>query len=167
MNLNPVQYFLKRYHSSELKPAELKRMLNFWFPFLVNRISIISISNDFHSMDVRLKHSFWNRNPNKSIWGGSIASALDPFFPVMMKQIILRKGIHTEFYSKAVHVEFLHKVESHLYFHFKINDAEVIEAKEKLNNSGKYENWHKADGVDDKGNVCVHGQVQVYLRKRY
>ena len=166
MIFNPAKYFLKRYHSPDLQPKELKGMLNLWFPFLVNRIQIISITKDFHEMQVRLKHSFWNRNPNKSIWGGSITSALDPFFPVMLKQIILRKGIHTEFYSKAVHVEFLHKVESHLYFHFKINDAEVMEAKEKLENSGKYESWHTADGVDDKGNVCVHGQVQVYLRKR-
>ncbi len=166
MIINPVHYFLKRYHSPNLKAKELKRMLNLWFPFLVNRIQIISIKENFHEMQVCLKHSFWNRNPNKSIWGGSITSALDPFFPVMMKQIILRKGIHTEFYSKAVHVEFLHKVESHLYFHFKINDAEVMEAEEKLVNSGKYESWHTADGVDDKGNVCVHGQVQVYLRRR-
>ena len=166
MNLNPAHYFLKRYHSSDLGPRELKRMLNLWFPFLVNRIQIISIKEDFHEMQVCLKHSFWNRNPNKSIWGGSITSTLDPFFPVMMKQIILRKGIHTDFYSKAVRVEFLHKVESNLYFHFKINDAEVMEAEEKLENSGKYESWHTANGVDDQGNICVHGQVQVYLRRR-
>ena len=166
MIVNPVKHFLKRYHSPDLQPNELQRMLNLWFPFLVNRIQIISITDDFHEMQVRLKHSFWNRNPNKSVWGGSITSALDPFFPVMMKQIILCKGIHTEFYSKVVHVEFLHKVESHLYFHFKINDSEVMEAKEKLEHNGKYESWHTADGVDDRGNVCVHGQVQVHLRKR-
>jgi uncharacterized protein with von Willebrand factor type A (vWA) domain len=166
MNLNPAHYFIKRYHSPDLKPNELKRMLNLWFPFLMNRIQIISISENFHEMQVCLKHSFWNRNPNKSIWGGSITSALDPFFPVMMKQIILRKGISTEFYSKAVHVEFLQKVESHLYFHFKIDNIEVKEAKEKLEKNGKYENWYSADGVDNKGNVCVKGRVQVYLRKR-
>ena len=166
MNLNPAHYFIKRYHSPDLRPKELKRMLNLWFPFLMNRIQIISISNDFHEMQVCLKHSFWNRNPNKSVWGGSITSALDPFFPVMMKQIILRNGISTEFYSKAVHVEFLHKVETHLNFHFKIDNVEIKEALEKLEKSGKYENWHSADGVDNMGNVCVKGRVQVYLRKR-
>ena len=166
MNLNPAHYFIKRYHSPDLSPKELKRMLNLWFPFLMNRIQIISISNDFHEMQVCLKHSFWNRNPNKSVWGGSITSALDPFFPVMMKQIILRRGISTEFYSKAVHVEFLHKVVTHLNFHFKIDNMEVKEALETLEKSGKYENWHSADGVDNKGNVCVKGRVQVYLRKR-
>jgi len=166
MILNPMHYFLKRYHSPDLRTGELKKMLNFWFPFLVNRIHIISIAENFHEMQVCLKHSFWNSNPNKSIWGGSITSALDPFFPIMMKQIILRKGIHTEFYSKAIHVEFLQKVESHLYFHFKINDIEVKEAEEKLKNNGKYESWHLADGIDSKGNICVHGRVQVYLRTR-
>ena len=166
MNFSPAHYFIKRYHSPDLKPKELKRMLNLWFPFLMNRIQIKSINEDFHEMQVCLRHSFWNRNPNKSVWGGSITSALDPFFPVMMKQIVLRKGISTEFYSKAVHVEFLQKVKTHLNFHFKIDNIEVKEALEKLENTGKYENWHSADGVDNKGNICVKGRVQVYLRKR-
>ena len=50
MNLNPTHYFLKRYHSPDLKADELRRMLNFWFPFLVNRIRIISITDDFHKI---------------------------------------------------------------------------------------------------------------------
>ncbi len=41
-----------------------------------------------------------------------------------------------------------------------------MEAKEKLVKSGKYESWYSADGVDAKGNICVHGRVQVYLRTR-
>ena len=141
-------------------------MLNFWFPFLVNRIRIISIADDFHEMQVRLKHSFWNRNPNKSVWGGSIASALDPFFPVMMKQIILRRGTSTDFFSKAIHVEFVRVVETNIFFQFKITEPEVINAEKMLNNDGKYEGWHFVSGVDIKGNVCVNGKVQVYLKKR-
>ena len=166
MKLNPSHYFLKRYHSPTLKADELKRMLNLWFPFLVNRIRIISIADDFHEMQVRLKHSFWNRNPNKSVWGGSIASALDPFFPVMMKQIILRRGISTDFFSKAIHVEFVRMVESHVSFHFIITKSEVMETIKILNNDSKYEGWHSVDGIDINGNICVHGKVQIYLRKR-
>ena len=166
MIINPVHYLLKRYHSPNLQPEELKRMLNLWLPFLVNRIRIISIADDFHEMQVRLKHSFWNCNPNKSVWGGSIASALDPFFPVMMKQIILHRGTSTDFFSKAIHVEFIRMVESHVSFHFKITEEEVIKAEEILKNDGKYEGWHSVNGIDAEGNVCVNGKVQVYLRKR-
>ena len=166
MNLNPYRYFLKRYHSRDLKPGELKRMLNFWFPFLLNRIRITFIADDFYEIQVRLKHSFWNQNPNKSVWGGSIASALDPFFPVMMKQIILRRGISTDFFSKAIHVEFVRKVETNIFFQFNITEQEVINAEKMLYNDGKYEGWHFVSGVDTKGNICVNGKVQVYLKKR-
>ena len=166
MNLNPYHYFLKRYHSPDLKADELQRMLNFWFPFLVNRIRIISIAANFDKIQVRLKHSFWNCNPNKSIWGGAITSALDPFFPVMMKQILLRRGIRTDFLSKAVHVEFIRQVETNILFQFNITEKEVIKVEKILNNEGTYEGWHLVDGVDTKGNVCVNGKVQVYLRKR-
>ena len=166
MNLNPSRYFLKRYHSPDLKAGELKRMLNFWFPFLVNRIRIISIADDFHEMQVRLKHSFWNRNPNKSVWGGSIASALDPFFPVMMKQIILRRGTSTDFFSKAIHVEFVRVVETNIFFQFKITEPEVLKVEKILNDDGKYEGWHSVNGIDINGKICVHGKIQIYLRKR-
>ena len=166
MNLNPVQYFLKRYHSPELKPKELKRMLNLWFPFLVNRISIISISDDFKQMDVRLKHSFWNRNPNKSIWGGSITSAMDPFFPILMKQILLRRGMETDFYSQAINVQFIKMVKSDVTFQFSISDEKVVQAEKDLDQNGKYIGWHSVEGIAFNGKVCVKGEVQIFLRKR-
>ena len=166
MIINPAHYFLKRYHSPDLQPKELQRMLNLWFPFLVNRIQIMSITEDFHEMEVRLKHSFWNRNPNKSVWGGSITSALDPFFPIMMKQILLKRGIVTDFYSKAVSVQFIKMVKSNITFQFRIGKDEVILAKKKLDQNGKYDGWHTVDGVDSKDKVCVNGRVQVYLRSK-
>ena len=166
MNINPAHYFLKRYHSPDLKPKELKRMLNLWFPFLLNRISIISISDDFCHMQVCLKHSFWNRNPNKSVWGGSITSVLDPFFPIMMKQILLKRGIVTDFYSKAVNVQFIKMVKSNVTFQFSISKEEVAATEKELKENGKYADWHSVDGIDSEGKICVNGQVQVYLRRR-
>ena len=141
-------------------------MLNLWFPFIVNRIKIISIADDFYKMKVQLKHSFWNRNPNKSVWGGSITSVLDPFFPIMMKQIILKRGLRTDFFSKAVNVEFIKQVETHIFFQFKITKTEAIKVEKILNDDGKYEGWHSVNGIDVNGKICVHGKVQIYLRKR-
>ena len=166
MIYNPTKYFLKRYHSPDLQPKELRRMLNLWFPFLVNRIQIISITEDFHEMQVRLKHSFWNRNPNKSVWGGSITSALDPFFPIMLKQILLKRGIITDFYSKAVNVQFIKMVKSNVMFQFSISKEEVAATEKELKENGKYADWHSVDGIDSEGKICVNGQVQVYLKRR-
>jgi hypothetical protein len=166
MIINPVKYFLKRYYASDLRPNELKWMLNLWFPFMVNRIQIISITEDFHKMNVRLKYSFWNQNPNKSIWGGSITSALDPFFPIMMKQLLLKRGIVTDFYSKAVNVKFIKMIKSNVIFHFYISEEEVTSAENFLDQNGKYDGWHSINGIDNKGNICVNGRVQIYLKRR-
>lgn len=166
MIINPAKYFLKRYHSPDLRPNELKRILNYWFPFMVNRIQIISIADDFHAMQVKLKYSFWNRNPNKSIWGGSITSAIDPFFPIMMKQILLNRGKVTDFYSKSVRVEFIRMVKSTVTFHFNISKKEAIMAEKELEENGKYAGWYSVNGIDSIGKICVNGWVQVYLRKR-
>ena len=84
----------------------------------------------------------------------------------MMKQIMLRRGIRTDFLSKAVHVEFIRQVETNIFFQFKITDEDVIKAEKILNNDGKYYGWHLVDGVDANGNICVNGKVQVYLRMR-
>ena len=157
---------MKRYHSRNLKPGELKRMLNLWFPFLLNRIRIIFIADDFYAMRVMLKHSFWNRNPNKSLWGGSITSALDPFYPIMIKQIMLQKGIKTDFYSKAIHVEFLKQANTNLIFEFQINDNEIKKINTALEKNGKYDDWHSIIGLDIDGKICVKSKIQVYLRRK-
>ena len=166
MNFNPAHYFLKRYHSPDLQPKELKRMLNLWFPFMTNRIQIDSISDDFHHMHVCLKHSFWNRNPNKSIWGGSIVSAMDPFFPILMKQILLRDGIVTDFYSKAISVQFIKMVKSNVTFQFSISEKEVALVVQELDQNEKYEGWHSVEGIGSNNKICVKGKVQIFLRKR-
>ena len=166
MIINPARYLLKRYYASDLRSNELKWILNLWFPFIVNRIKIISITEDFHTINVRLKHSFWNQNPNKSIWGGSITSALDPFFPIMMKQLLLKRGIITDFYSKAVNVKFLKMIKTNVTFHFSISEEEVTIAEKKLDQNGKYDGWHSIDGIDSEGYICVNGRVQVYLKRR-
>ena len=107
-------------------------MLNLWIPFLFNRIQIISISDNFYTIKVKLKFSFWNCNPNKSVWGGSIVSVLDPFFPIMIKQILLREGIMTDFYSKSINVKFIKLVKEDILFLFCLNDEQVNRVMNKL-----------------------------------
>ena len=84
----------------------------------------------------------------------------------MMKQILLKSGIVTDFYSKAVNVQFIKMVKSNVTFKFIICKEEVTMAEKQLEQYGKYERWHSVEGVDSTGNICVKGRVQVYLRLR-
>ena len=167
MNINIRKNIVKHFHSSNLKANQLKNMLNQWLPFLMNRIKIINISNDFSIIHVQLKYSFWNRNLYKSIWGGSIASAIDPFYSIMIKQMILLSyGIKTDSFSKAIQIKFMHKAKSNLLFKFSISKEEILNAKEQIVKYNKYQGWHNICGIDVDQKECVIGKIQVYLKKR-
>tara|TARA_B110000438_G_scaffold200932_1_gene192455 strand:+ start:98 stop:571 length:474 start_codon:yes stop_codon:yes gene_type:complete len=155
-----------RYHSAQLKPSELKRMLNLWLPFIFNRIKITKVSNEFRNIEVRLKLSFWNRNPGKALWGGAIFSAADSFFPIMLKQNALLNGIKTDFFTKSTNVSYLKPSKTDLVFNFTLSDQEVDTMIDILKTDGKYQEWHTVYGIDKNDNKCVKVKIQPYLRIR-
>ncbi|MBC8198018.1 MAG: DUF4442 domain-containing protein [Candidatus Marinimicrobia bacterium] len=166
MIFNPAKYFIKRYHSPDLKPSELKIMLNLWMPFIFNRVKIEEISDDFTEIKIRLIHSIWNRNPNKALWGGAIFSAADGFFPIILKQSALRNGIKTDFFTKSTTVKYIREAKTDLTFHFKVMKDEIENFFNILKRDGKYQEWHTIDGIDTHGKKCIEVKIQPYLRIR-
>ena len=166
MITSPFKYFIKRYYSIDLKPSELKRMLNLWIPFIFNRIKIMYVSNDFRKIDVSLKLSFWNRNPGKAIWGGAIFSAADSFYPIMLKQNALCNGIKTQFFTKSTQVNYIKEAKTNLMFNFELTQEDVSDMVKILTEEGKYQEWHTVYGVDEDSNNCVKVKIQPYLRVR-
>ena len=165
MNYNPYRYIMKRYHSKDLTPREFK-LMNFWLPFFFNRIKIINVSSDFKKVQVLLKHTFWNRNPNKSLWGGAIFSAVDPFYPIMLKQILLLDNIETTFLTKSAQVEYLKESKTNILFSYRVTSEEINNIKDILNEHGKYDGWHEVYGIDENNKKCIKAKIQVYLKLR-
>ena len=165
MNLNPYRYIMKRYYSKNLTPYEFK-LMNFWLPFFFNRIKIMDVSDDFKKVNVLLKHTFWNRNPNKSLWGGAIFSAVDPFYPIMLKQILLLDNIKTIFLTKSAQVEYLKESKTNILFSFVITSEEISNVKTLLIDEGKYDGWHEVHGIDENNKKCIKAKIQVYLKLR-
>ena len=58
----------------------IKWILNLFPPLLFNRISIKSISEDFKQVHVQIRYSWMNKNFNRTIFGGTISSAIDPTY---------------------------------------------------------------------------------------
>ena len=165
MNINPYRYIMKRYHSRDLTPREFK-LMNFWLPFFFNRIKIINVSDDFKRVDVLLKHTFWNRNPNKALWGGAIFSAVDPFYPIMLKQILLLDNIETVFLTKSAQVDYLKESKTNILFSFLVTDNEIKNLKNILTVEVKYDGWHEVYGIDEDNKKCIRAKIQVYLKLR-
>mgnify|MGYP003389366913 FL=1 len=142
----------------------LKFVLNIFPPLLFNRIVLKEISNDFLEMKVIVRRTLFNMNFHKTIFGGSIFSACDPYFPTMYYHIFANKNRKLIIWLKSAEIQYLKPADSSLKLHFQITEEDVMEVERNLNEKGKYEIWHTVDAINKKGVICARAKMLVYLR---
>jgi hypothetical protein len=141
-----------------------KFILNIFPPLLFNRIVLKEISDDYMEMKVMLRRALFNMNFHKTIFGGSIFSACDPYFPIMYYHIFTNKGRNLIIWLKSAEIQYLKPADSSLKLHFKISEDEIQLVEKTLNEKGKIEIWHTVEAINKKGVVCARAKMQVYLR---
>ena len=142
----------------------LKTVLNLFPPLLFNRIVLKEISDDFMQMKVVLRRALFNINFHKTIFGGSIFSACDPYFPTMYYHIFANKNRKLIIWLKSAEIQYLRPADSTLKLHFGITEADVEKVEKTLDEIGKTEIWHTVEAINKKGVVCAKARMLVYLR---
>lgn len=142
----------------------LKWIMRFYPPLFFQRIWVVSFDKGFTGACVKIKRSFLNRNYNGSIFGGTIFTAADPFYPLLFHQLFTKKGYRVVAWSKSAQIQFLKAGLTDLYFDIKLNNDEVAEAEHVLNTGGKYIKSHPIDIYNKNGEICVSLINEVYLR---
>jgi len=113
-------------------------------------------------MNVILRRSFINKNYYKSIFGGSIFSACDPYFPIMYYHIFKNKKLIV--WVKNAEIEYLNPARSNLKLNFKISNDHIDEIKLALKKHGKHEVLNEVLAIDNKNKICAKAKINVYLR---
>jgi len=142
----------------------LKFVLNIFPPLLFNRIVLKEISNDFLEMKVIVRRTLFNMNFHKTIFGGSIFSACDPYFPTMYYHIFANKNRKLIIWLKSAEIQYLKPADSSLKLHFQITEEDVMQVERNLNEKGKYEIWHTVEAINKKEDICARAKMLVYLR---
>lgn len=142
----------------------LKWAMRLYPPLFFQRIWVLNIDKGFKGVHVKIKKSFLNKNYNNSIFGGTIFSAADPFYPVLFHQLLSRKGYKLKVWSKSSSIHYLKPGSSDLYFKINLTDDEIDNAELVLNTSGKYMAHHPIDIYNKDGEICVSVMNEVYLR---
>lgn len=138
--------------------------MRFYPPLLINRIWVITISDDFTSASVKIAKSFLNTNFNRSIFGGTIYSAGDPFFALLVWGIFYKKNYKIKVWLKSASIQFLKPAHTDLLIEFKITPEQVSMAEEELLANGKYIQSFTFDVKDMNGIVCAQMNTEVYAR---
>ncbi|WP_419788541.1 DUF4442 domain-containing protein [Mucilaginibacter sp. SP1R1] len=132
-------------------------------PFF-QRIWVVKIDTGFKGVHVKIKKSLLNKNYNDSIFGGTLFSAADPFYPLLFHQLFSKKGYKLKVWSKSSSIQYLKPGLSDVYFKISLTDDEIANAEQILNTEGKYLAHHPIDIYNKNGDVCVSLVNEVYMR---
>ena len=158
-SMSKVKVANQRY-SSKL----LKIVMNFFPPLLINRVKIEKVDDKFMNLQVGVKYSWLNKNLQNSIFGGTIFSAIDPYFAVMYWQIFNSRGIPMEVWIKKVEIRYRTAATSDLKISFKLTENDVNNAIQELKKEGKYEIWHEVKAYNTEQEICTEARVLVHIK---
>lgn len=142
----------------------LKWAMRFYPPLLFQRIWVKRFHAGFLGVEVKIFKSILNINYNKSVFGGTIYAAADPFFAVLFYQLMLRKGFRVIVWQKAAEIFFLKPGRSNLYFKINISVEEINQICLLLETNGKAEHQCMLEIEDDQGEVTARVSNLVYIR---
>lgn len=138
--------------------------MNFWPPFLGAGIHIDHVSKDFMEVDVSLKLRFWNRNYVGTAYGGSLYSMADPFYMLMLINL-LGKGYIV--WDKAAAIRFKRPGTSKVYAQFRLTPEQLAGFREELKGKNKIEPILTVYIKDEEGNVIAEVDKTLYIKKKH
>ena len=141
--------------------------MRFYPPLLFQRIWVQKFEDNFTGVQVKIFKSFLNSNYNRSIFGGTIFSASDPFYSLLFDQILRRRGYKTRVWLKSADIKYLKPGRSALYFKISLIESDILEAENLLKTVGKYVKSFPLEIFDDKGILCATVNNEVYIRNLY
>ncbi|HET8830334.1 MAG TPA: DUF4442 domain-containing protein [Pelobium sp.] len=147
-----------------ISPKSLKWLLRFYPPLFFQRIWVVKFAKDFKCVEVKINKSFININYNKTLFGGTIFSASDPFYAILFDQILRKKGFKTRVWLKSAHIQYLKPGNTDLRFKISISDFDIAEAEQQLKTDGKFIKTFPIEMYNKEGVLCALVQNEVYIR---
>ncbi len=148
-----------------LSERNARWVLSLYPPLLFQRISVKRFGSGFRTAEVRIARSLFNRNYNKTTFGGTIFSAVDPVYVFMYWQIFARKGFTIQSWLKSASIDYKKPGDTALTIHFSLSEADIQEAEDELNRVGKFVKKHPIEIRNTRNELCAFAETEIYMRK--
>lgn len=140
--------------------------LRIYPPLFFQRIWVRRILPGYRGIDVKVHYSILNRNSNGSIFGGTIFSATDPLYALLLDHIMRSRGMDVIVWLKSAKIRYIIPARSALFISIRIKEETIQEAMDSLHSSGKYVETFTIELVDRSGEVCAVAENEVYIKKK-
>lgn len=146
-----------------MKPKTLKRLLNIYPPYLGAGIRVDSISEDYREIVVSMKLRWYNRNYVGTHFGGSLASMADPFFMLMLLNIL---GDDYIVWDQAARIRFIRPGRGRVAARFHLNQAQIDEIHAQTRGGSVFRPTYHVNILDEEGEIVAKVAKQEYIRRK-
>jgi len=149
---------------SETVKTRLMRIgFNFFPAFWATGAKITYISQDFHEIRLKLPLNRRSKNYVGTIFGGSMYSATDPLYFLMLLNVLGKDYI---IWDKASSIRYKKPGRTTLFAKVELSDEEVEVIKRELETAPKIDRVYQIDLVDAKGEVHASIEKTLHIRKK-
>ncbi len=141
---------------------QFKLLLNVYPPYWGTGIVIKKVASDFREVIVQMKMKWYNRNYVNTHFGGSLYAMTDPFYMLMLIQILGREYI---VWDKAATINFVKPGRGTVTAAFRINDDVISNIIRNTSNGAKYICDLRVDVKDREEETVCSVIKTVYFRK--
>jgi acyl-coenzyme A thioesterase PaaI-like protein len=146
-----------------LKGNTLRRLINFWPPFLSAGIRSTRIDPDFRAVDVALALRWFNRNYVGTHFGGSLFAMTDPWYMLMLMQN-LGSGYYV--WDQRSTIDFVAPGRGIVRAEFRIDATLLDTIRARTAEGAKYFPEFTIDILDAEGKLVARVHKTIYVRKK-
>lgn len=140
----------------------LRKLVNLYPPFLGAGIRI-KFDDTTNKVAVSMKLTWYNRNYVGTHFGGSLYTMCDPFYMILLMDILGKEYI---VWDKSAKIEFVKPGRSTVHAEFYIPDEVVEKIKKDVDKNGKSMAEFVAEVIDEQGEVVARVHKYIYVRKK-
>jgi acyl-coenzyme A thioesterase PaaI-like protein len=146
-----------------MKHTFFKLLLNLYPPYWGTGIIVRSVSPDYREIVVQMKLLWYNRNYVGTHFGGSLYAMADPFFMLMLMQI-LGKGFVV--WDRTAQVDFIKPGKGKVTARFLITGEQIEAILQHTSNGQKYFPEFSVEVKDEAGETVVRVVKTLYVRRK-
>jgi acyl-coenzyme A thioesterase PaaI-like protein len=154
---------LRKIESMDMTASKLKRRLGVYAPYLGAGVRVTHIADDFLTVHVEMPLRFYNRNYVGTHFGGSLYSMCDPFYMLMLINIL---GPEYIVWDKSAAIRFKRPGKGTVKAVFQIPAERVVEIKSAADANGKVQPQFQVLVTDEEGQIVAEIDKLLYVRRK-
>ena len=145
------------------RSRKLRRVISLYPPYLGAGVSVTHIAEDFRRIEVEMPLRFYNRNYFGTHFGGSLYSMCDPFYVLMLANIL---GPDYIVWDKAAAIRFKKPGKGVMKATFQLTEERIAEIRAAAETQPKVEPMFQVLVKDEEGNVVAEVDKLLYIKKK-